>query len=60
MGGPIQTQAIFLPKTTVALASLSLLITSGPKTLPGICWPVAWLPCQVAGKNLRREELEVG
>lgn len=56
VGGPMQTQAIFLPKTPVVLASLSLLMISWPKTLPGSCWPVAWLPCQVVGKDWRRWE----
>lgn len=50
---PMHTQAIFLPKTPVDLASLSLLITSWPKTSPGSCWPVAWLPYQVVGRDWR-------
>lgn len=56
MGGPMQTQAVFLLKTPVDPASLSLLMISWPKTLPGSCWPVAWLPCQVVGNDWRRWE----
>lgn len=47
----MQTQAISLPKTPVDPASLSPLTTFWPKTSPGSCWPVAWLPCQVAGET---------
>lgn len=54
VGSPRQTQAIFLPKTSVDLASLSLLIISWLKTWPGSCWPVAWLLCQVVGKDWGR------
>lgn len=55
----MHTQAVFLPKTPVHLASLSLLITSWPKTFPGSCWPVAWLPYQVTTSE-RLEVVEVG